>query len=96
MENENENVLNNKNSVPKNFGPETGEPYFIIDPETPGVKMYKVTKIEGLQEFYSENQSVISDRAMAEKFMRRRLGKKFKDFNHVWNDLNQFTEKQYA
>jgi len=73
----------------------TGKNYLIIDKKYINGTALKVCGKDGLIEFYESNKSVINRPEYADKFMRDRNGKHFNDFRHLWNDYNQFVDKQF-
>jgi uncharacterized protein YdaU (DUF1376 family) len=89
MENENEDVIED-NIIG------VGQNYFLIDKKYASDRLTKVCGKDGLIKYYELNKSVVNRPEYADKFMRDRNGKKFKDFSHLWNDYNQFVDKQYT
>lgn len=70
-----------------------GKFYFIVDDGNPNNQIQKVIGVDGMNQFFETNRSQVNLPNNAEKFMRSRNGKKFKDFGHVWNDYKVYLEK---
>lgn len=74
---------------------QTNDLYVTIQPKAIGVPKYRINGEEGLSEYFQMHRSIISRPEFTRKFLLDRKGKVYEDFNHVWNDFNQFINRQF-
>lgn len=65
--------------------------FFIVEKKYIHEKLTKVFA-DGLHDYMEFNRSVLNYPQFKDKFMRRYNGKHFKDFDHMFNSYNKFTD----
>lgn len=73
----------------------TDELYITVQPNQLGSTKYRINGEPGLDEYFDMHGSIISRPEFKRKFLLERKGKAYQDFRHLWNDFNQFVNKQF-
>lgn len=69
--------------------------YVIIMPKNVHAIKYRIMGEDGLDLYFQMHGSIVNRPEYKRKFLLDRKGKLFTDFMHLWNDYNQFVNRQF-